>query len=483
MYIVMINEKNFQIIQDKTEAQRVTEELARSQKVYFFELKNVVETKLSWNKPSKSEKIKCSIQESIDNNFDAGGVFTGPSKEVPVFRLPAYIDPNSPFNPLLIQDKSFEVYPKIRVCEESKDPELFTKLTEIFDTSRSMLEESDNTQISITDYLDNLNNKDETIVIPAKSEIELFDSEFEKALETNEKNESEITQTFEVQEVSNYQVLEPVKESDITNGIVEQKVIKDVKAEVLEEKRFTLSIGKSTSSMSESNVKKQCEKLFQDALESEDPIEALKGAKANLESWYKNDNLASLDWFENLYTKYLPLASKKAVANLPAGENELKEDPLDLLLSEFENNLKEASKINEVRVLDILNDKKYSELKIKKKEKFLSLKNFHINEGMINDLVKSLDIYSGDPEELVKKYDSKTQKDQRVIDALKARKGHDESLFKSDAEIIKEIEVSNENNYSEVFLKYSKLALNNKDIQNALDEKQKQITSKELVGV
>lgn len=290
MYIVMISQNNFQIIQDKAEAMKLTEELAKTQKVYFFELKNVVETKLTWGKPSKNEKIEASIPVQ-DNELMV----------IPAFTLPINLntDLDAQFlgvpESLPIQDQSFSYYPKIREYS-----------TTGFNTVD--IENSEEQIKASMEKLENIKHPfDEVIAVAEnKEEIETLETE-------NEKIESElseeITQTFEVQEVSNNEALEPAKE----NEIVEKKVVEKVNSEASEERRFTLSIGKSTSAMSESNVKKQCETLFKEALEKENKLDALQDAKASLKEWYKNDNITEIEWFKDLYEKYKSLANEENI--------------------------------------------------------------------------------------------------------------------------------------------------------------------------
>lgn len=317
-------------------------------------------------------------------------------------------------------------------------------------------------------------------------------------------------------EVENVEVLETIKDGDLDavdshfNSETNKEVLNpenkpsevtpvEIKVLPEQEKTYICYIGATSFPMLETNLKKQCETKFKETLEKEAPLEALKNEKTTLMNWYKDTKLQDLDWFQHLYTKYIALASKKTVENTCQTSDVISTDPLEELLREFEHRLKNANFDQGVTQI-IINDTKYTELQIKKKDQFNELKSYYQSESVILDLVDALrnkDI--NDPESFVKKYSPKTQKDQRVIDALESRKKADiEKLQKlnevkkeveaiqekhnpidevknlTDVELaIKEVNESTKETFPEVTNKYKELYLTSNDYYEAVKTKEK----------
>lgn len=335
-----------------------------------------------------------------------------------------------------------------------------------------------------------------------------------KELETNEKEESVgIEKTFEVQEIGDVNSSEKIFTNSLGFTMSEENVKKQTQTlfkEALEQEEPLVALG--------NEIEKMCNwykddllheyKWFRDLCDEYQVLATQKlGAISNLNAAIEtkevkedsNDdihfkNLQTLkDMAKNpnykietierllkspknealINTKYKD-EYEKLVLDIKAKINPVEEkakDSIDILQEEFENNLRAASLIDEVKVLDVINNTKFTEFRIKRKNVFQELKDFYFNEGKINSLIKNL-LNSVTPEEFFKGCPAKIQKEPRLIEALNQRKNE---LNNTNSDALIEIKEATKDNFSVISIKYAKDSLENEEIKIALKDKEKEL--------
>lgn len=265
-------------------------------------------------------------------------------------------------------------------------------------------------------------------------------------------------------------LLEQTKETiKTTEPVKENKAI-----ETSEEKTFLCDIGATSFPMLEKNVKKQCQTKFNEALDSNAPMERLKAEKETLINWYKKDQLNNIDWFQNMYTAYLARASKKEL-ELATNKPE-KVITGEELFQLFESEVNQAQK--EMAVYGVAKLDKYKELESLDKPRRDELIDTRIHEIIVRDLVNNLSACS-DPEQILKGYSKETLSDGKVKDAIEARKKADIEKLQKLNEVKKEVEAIQEKHNpveSEKSLTGVELAI--KEINESTKETFPEITNK-----
>lgn len=340
----------------------------------------------------------------------------------------------------------------------------------------------------ISQALDNTGLKTQEQILDIEKELESLDlSSTENKVRYNELSVNVTDESLVLAAATGLKVekiMEQVQEVIEATPIVEpiQEKAPEVEKEI---KSFWCDLGATSFPMTETNLKKQCNTKFTEALNSDDPIESLKNEKETLCRWYKKDNLDSIDWFNNLYASYIPKASKKALEK--ATVKEVKSISYEDLFTKFETEINN-SKI-EQNVFDVCNKSEFTELLSVDKERFDLIKSNKIHECIVRDILESLDKVS-DPEQFLRGFSKKTLSDKRVKEAVEARKKLDIAKLEAVKEVaplpkelteveqaIKEVQEATKETLASVTSKYKQFYLSEKNYYEAVLEKEKELNT------
>lgn len=374
------------------------------------------------------------------------------------------------------------------VKEDLEPIELFAnvlvKAKEYPDGLKSIISDDEIDQ-RISQTLDNTGLKTQEQILDIEKELEAVSLSNEKDVRYNELSVNIVDESLVLANATGLKVekiMEQVQEVIEATPIVEpiQEKAPEVEKEI---KSFWCDLGATAFPMTETNLKKQCNTKFTEALNSDDPIESLKNEKETLCRWYKKDKLESIDWFNNLYASYIPKASKKALENFDkANVKEVKPISYEDLFTKFASEINNA--VIEQDVFTICNKSEFTELLSVDKERFDLIKSNKIHECIVRDILESLDKVS-DPEQFLRGFSKKTLSDKRVKEAIEARKKLDQSKLEAVKEVaptkeltkveqaIKEVQEATKETFASVTNKYKELYLSSNEFFEAVRNKEK----------